>query len=715
MKTVPKYLSAAIAAALATSVVPTQVSAVNLSQDNIGDVGIAEYYTVRDGWQTELTLVNTSDSTVAAKFRFHEGRNSREVLDFIVVLSPYDMVQAIAREDANGNPVLQFPANSETSCVVPVPAARRAGATSGGTLAFSDRAYSGANFDNYRGDNSLDRAKEGYFVVIQMGAAPPGAENNASQIVPYNSLHVNEVPRNCLAVENAFRNENIVSTYRQFERNLNALKLSYSLTNVARGTQGSNSATMLANFATKESFIAHTKTSIQSQAAALAPLQAAVATAQANLAAAETRVNNAVADLQEASDGDGIGDIAGCTYTPDASVPPEERVLNYTGCPTALTAELSAALAARTTASNQLQAANDALAAAAARLLVAPRNLIHSQDVLGDQYPQLNQGDFFATWLYDGNYKHPLTNDDPNEAVSPGIIPTPFNRYWFGIYARPVDGVTALLMKSSAINEWADNPVTGASSDLVLTAPTKAWYTDWRYTYNPNRGGSPHLTGISPVLGLALANTTFGWPPFSEQFSQLGQACDRVGLDVYNRDETPLADPVLPSPRATVDLCWETNVLYTGVDSALSSKQAVAVPVDAIATTSPAGTFNGWLQVKMDQFVTQYHPAIPLLNITIPYFRDILDQPDGFGRVVQVGMPYIGFAYKERNMGQAASYAGITPHSYLRNWDDRNFIGGELRLTDPTLLNALSGPIFPDTFPESGNPLNEIWPQVSPF
>ncbi len=601
------YLSAAVAAAVMTMGAPMQVGAINLSQDNIGDMAIGEYYTVRDGWQTEFSLINTSDSTVAVKIRFHEGRNSREALDFIAVLSPYDMLQGIAREDENGNPRLYFPERSETTCVVPIPAGRTAAIPSGGSLPFSANAYTGPNDDNYKGINTIDRAKEGYFTVMMMGAADPLSVYDDTQIVPYNSFHVRkvingqtlDVPRSCALVENAFRNDAVIGgvptdrvtrTYREFDRNVNALKLNYSLTNIARGVQGNSTATTIANFATDESFIAHTRTSIR-------------------------------------ADGP----------------------------------------------------------------LAMPRNLIHAQSRLDERYPNLNQGDFFATWLVDSNYKHPLTFADQNEAEGPGIIPAPFNRYWAGIYSRPVDALTALLMKSSALNEWAENPFTGATTDLVLTAPTKGWYTDWAWNYNPQEGGTPHLAGISPVAALAFVNTNFGIPPFSQQFRTTGQSCDVVGLSLYNRDEVGLEDPVNPSPSARLNLCWETNVVYTGATSLLNSKQAQRAPVDAIATADPNGKINGWLQVHMDVAVTQYHPAIPLLNITYPFFEDVLNAD--FARVVQLGMPYIGFGYKQRDLGQGASYGGMSNHSYLRNWAGRNQIGGTLTLTD--LIDLVNPPVMP--------------------
>jgi hypothetical protein len=61
----------------------------------LGDVLIFPYYTVRDGFQTTLTFVNTSDNFLAVKFRFMEGYNSRDVLDFNVVMSPYDVYTGV--------------------------------------------------------------------------------------------------------------------------------------------------------------------------------------------------------------------------------------------------------------------------------------------------------------------------------------------------------------------------------------------------------------------------------------------------------------------------------------------------------------------------------------------------------------------------------------------------------------------------------------------
>ena len=70
--------------------------AVNLSEDGTGNVLIFPYYTVNttaagNAANTYINITNTTGCTKAVKVRFLEGRNSREVLDFNVFLSPFDM------------------------------------------------------------------------------------------------------------------------------------------------------------------------------------------------------------------------------------------------------------------------------------------------------------------------------------------------------------------------------------------------------------------------------------------------------------------------------------------------------------------------------------------------------------------------------------------------------------------------------------------------
>ena len=70
--------------------------AVNVNPDGLGQVLLYPYYTVRtdatgSAFNTLLSVVNTTASSKAVKVRFLEGKNSREVIDFNLFLSPYDV------------------------------------------------------------------------------------------------------------------------------------------------------------------------------------------------------------------------------------------------------------------------------------------------------------------------------------------------------------------------------------------------------------------------------------------------------------------------------------------------------------------------------------------------------------------------------------------------------------------------------------------------
>jgi hypothetical protein len=458
---------------------------------------------------------------------------------------------------------------------------------------------------------------------------------------------------------------------------------------------------MLANFATNRSAIAHTLTSIEAGAVDIDGLQDAVDDAQDGVDAAEAAMVSAKQELcqNEAVD-------AGCAFNATLPAPqtcvPENlngvdnappATIDALACQadkeSAYSAAFSGLITANTALANAITARDDAVV----NVLGAPLNLIHAQDgspLVGDpeRYPNLNSGDFFAYWFRDGQYRWL-----GNYGELPDSINLPFG-LWLGLYPRPVDAVTALLMKSDAINEWAYNANTGAMSELTLTGPTKRWYTDWENVYAKNS----HLVGISPILADAIANTTVGWPPFDDQFRLFGQSCDTVAVGLWNNDEIGPSDPVLPSPSPFVSLCWEANVLYTGETTSegtsplLGSRVGVRVDPNILATANANEKYNGWINVNMTVNAHNYHPAIPLLNLTLPNIPDTWP----FDEIVQTGMPYIGFSFKERDLGVPGNnYSGLTPHSYMRNWDKRNLIGGTLTLEDlqiygPVIINSVA-------------------------
>ena len=66
--------------------------AVNLSNDNTGEVLLFPYYTTRNGFATSLSVVNTNTfHTKTVKVRMREGRNGAAVFDVNVWLPPRDV------------------------------------------------------------------------------------------------------------------------------------------------------------------------------------------------------------------------------------------------------------------------------------------------------------------------------------------------------------------------------------------------------------------------------------------------------------------------------------------------------------------------------------------------------------------------------------------------------------------------------------------------
>lgn len=187
--------AAAVATALLAALSMSPASAVNVSNDELGDAGFSAYYTVRGGQQTNISLVNTSnDYVVAVKLRFHEFANSRDVRDFNIFLSPNDVwVGTVGLRGST--PFIQ---TTDLSCTSPginaAPytannAANRqigfvqVGKTATGNpikeMDFTAAAYTGAQQDStVAALTTIVRAQEGYIEVIEMGVARPVSGSN---------------------------------------------------------------------------------------------------------------------------------------------------------------------------------------------------------------------------------------------------------------------------------------------------------------------------------------------------------------------------------------------------------------------------------------------------------------------------------------------------------------------------------------------------------
>ena len=192
-----KNLTAAVLAGLAgIAGIAGTAQAVNLNPDGVGQVLIYPYYTSNGGNQTILSVVNTTDNAKAVKVRFLEGFNSREVLDFNLYLSAFDVWVAAIFDDA-GTPTLIIP---DDSCTVPYLYGNsqmefaHADAVFG-QQAFLDLAYNDnmdsegeVVFTNDGGPTGIDRAAEGHFEMIEMGTLVGESAMDATHaLVPHDT------------------------------------------------------------------------------------------------------------------------------------------------------------------------------------------------------------------------------------------------------------------------------------------------------------------------------------------------------------------------------------------------------------------------------------------------------------------------------------------------------------------------------------------------
>jgi len=234
-----KNLTAAVLAGLAGAAgIAGTAQAVNLNPDGLGQVLIYPYYTSNDGNATILSVVNTTDHGKAVKVRFKEGFNSREVLDFNMYMSAYDVwVAAIA--DDEGTPTLYIP---DSTCTVPYLYENNV-VEGVGSQEFLPYAYTGDHEDG--GPTSIQRAAEGYFEMIEMGTIHDDTDTYADIEHEVSDEGV-QAPADCEALVDAWT-ENpdgywIDDAGEDISRNSGGLFGGAAVINVANGTMFSYDA-----------------------------------------------------------------------------------------------------------------------------------------------------------------------------------------------------------------------------------------------------------------------------------------------------------------------------------------------------------------------------------------------------------------------------------------------------------------------------------------
>jgi len=174
-------------------------NAVNLNPDGLGQVLLYPYYTARGGNDTLISVVNTTENAKSVKIRFLEGRNSREVLDFNIYLSAYDVWTGAVTETADGEGGRLI--IRDRTCTVPY----FVGDSADGTASVP---FSNVEFIDFNGltpqkvdgaGEGLERTKSGYIEIIEMGTLTDVTENSATA-----ATHVDGEPANCAQLVTAW-------------------------------------------------------------------------------------------------------------------------------------------------------------------------------------------------------------------------------------------------------------------------------------------------------------------------------------------------------------------------------------------------------------------------------------------------------------------------------------------------------------------------------
>jgi hypothetical protein len=559
-----KNLTAAVLAGLAGAAgIAGTAQAVNMNPDGLGQVLIYPYYTTNGGNQTIMSVVNTTDNAKAVKVRYLEGFNSREVLDFNLYLSAWDVWVAAIADDA-GTPTLYIP---DDSCTVPY-----LYGDFGGVQPFLNIAYNDNDlFSNDGGPTGIARAAEGHVEVIEMGTIEPGSPTEADITHRWHDVVVGEDDDGKDIVEKQW-----------FPGDCDQL--------VANWTRD-------ADYSPLGMWTCDTIFS--------------------------TCSNNWI-DIDRNS-----GGLFGGAAVVNAE---NGTMYSYNA--------------------QAIQGYDDTDG--------------HRHREPGQIYPNLNSGNQHSAYVFFG---------------------VPQNEVQKLHYPRPVGAVSAVFMHENLMNEYTLDDALAASTEWVVTFPTKAFYVDeelvsglpgTEYYYWEPTVGAPNCNNWMPGDPNPAAeystggdmdgynpNTTppTGWEfctfqyytytgdairPFTDLFQPDGKACELATIQVWDRDERspgddnpsgtrpPVVSPSIPGacdpeiqvcePATPFELCYEVNVVRFGDGDIFATPEvegsSLLISVDlSDETPGSTATFkNGWGKI------------------------DFSTNPEHVDRAGLVGLPATGFA-----------------------------------------------------------------------
>jgi len=180
-----------------------------VSPNGTGQVILFPFYNADNGNATNMHVVNTSSDAKAIKVRFVEYKNSDEVLDFNLYLSPKDHFAfgVIKNPNGTGGAVI----TQDNSCTVPALGSANPPYDGTATVAASGATTRVQPFVNYQYANGLDvdstieRTLTGHVEVIEMGVlnnvpnttAALTADQKKTQYASFAKHGANGVPAAC--------------------------------------------------------------------------------------------------------------------------------------------------------------------------------------------------------------------------------------------------------------------------------------------------------------------------------------------------------------------------------------------------------------------------------------------------------------------------------------------------------------------------------------
>lgn len=684
----------ACAAAITAAMLAPAAEAVNLATDGIGEVAIAPYYTTRNGWQTQINLTNTVDTPIVVKIRLHEATNSRDVLDFNVGMSGFDVFTAVLQEGPQGARLVTKDSPNTAGLVsCPVPSSIIAASASGVGTPFSAQGYgvtnpiTGTTDTSYDlGVTNIDRLREGYIEFIVMGftdtfayqyAANVPATAAGTVVDPVNGIiDVFEAldQHNCAQLDIAFTtslnqltgDRRILETARQFGEPINALKFNYSLVNGARGIEAAGDAVAWANFYNDEG-----------------GLIAANATNNPGSGDVDGLITASFGIITAPP----FGDNTFCTHTRGST-----RLGLFEEGTSSAGEWVPGGLPAGVLPAGGPGGARVAGSISCDNLITAQQPFPFLEPSLNDAYPA-------AANLWEDDLNLPVT-------LEPATISLAVNGR-----PRGADAMSLTIQRQAVINEWSSNALLGARTDWVITMPTKGFYVDqvWDHTaavlaLSPNplpyltfaqaTGGAPFgptygvqfaMTGgrpesylsVLPFVAGANVRQTPPIAPFQAAFNRdvvtdplTADSCNDVGVSIFDRAEqqstTPVGGPIVsPAPpviQDTAKLCSEANIITFNGDSVITPVNPLNINTMGQDGLPPLPNTSGWMLLGLDgdSFTGAFIGADLLAAATVA------QQPTIVGNIR--GLPVVGINIKERSFGNVTqNYASSIAHGYLRS------------------------------------------------